>query len=136
MTSTREQPPLSLPVKQYRYFLSGFFQFEKKTVSNLAITGEQVFLLNEKSRVKIKPQKFHIIHWAHRQLVLTLGVCPRTLPARAREPCTLPPFSGMVRSTARFSSEARHTSSYNKQNERLIFEGKNKNFTGFPNKKH
>merc|ERR1740129_868778 len=31
----------------------------------------------------------------------TLGVCPRTLPARARDPCTFPPRSPTVTSTVR-----------------------------------
>ena len=42
---------------------------------------------------------------------LTLGVCPLTLPARAREPWTFPPSRGTVRSTVRFSRAARLTSS-------------------------
>merc|ERR1719361_2130932 len=33
----------------------------------------------------------------------TLGVCPLTLPARAREPWTFPPRRGTVRSMVRFS---------------------------------
>merc|ERR1719361_2601307 len=33
----------------------------------------------------------------------TLGVCPLTLPARAREPWTFPPLRGTVRSMVRFS---------------------------------
>merc|ERR1719410_2758381 len=41
----------------------------------------------------------------------TLGVCPLTLPARAREPWTFPPSRGTVRSTVRFSRAARLTSS-------------------------
>merc|ERR1719495_1154371 len=41
----------------------------------------------------------------------TLGVCPLTLPARAREPCTLPPFRGIVRSTDWFSRAPRLISS-------------------------
>ena len=45
------------------------------------------------------------------KLVITLGVWPLTLPARAREPCTLPPFRGMVRSMVWFSNTARFTSS-------------------------
>ena len=35
--------------------------------------------------------------------VLTLGVCPLTFPARAREPWTFPPRRGTVRSMVRFS---------------------------------
>merc|ERR1719439_53141 len=41
----------------------------------------------------------------------TLGVCPLTLPARAKEPWTLPPNNGTVKSTVRFSRTARLTSS-------------------------
>merc|ERR1712045_602628 len=33
----------------------------------------------------------------------TFGVCPRTLPARAKEPWTFPPKRGTVTSTAQFS---------------------------------
>jgi hypothetical protein len=84
----------------------------------------------------MKPPNIHIIHWPHSQLILTLGVCPRTLPARAREPCTLPPFRGMVRSTARFSSEPRHTSSCNKQKGVKGWKERKENFIGYPNSKH
>lgn len=41
----------------------------------------------------------------------TLGVCPLTLPARAKDPWTFPPSRGTVRSTVRFSRAARLTSS-------------------------
>merc|ERR1719334_318825 len=41
----------------------------------------------------------------------TLGVCPLTLPARAKEPWTFPPRRGTVRSMVRFSRAARFTSS-------------------------
>merc|ERR1719430_733275 len=51
----------------------------------------------------------------------TLGVCPLTLPARAREPCTLPPFNGMVRSMVWFSNTARFTSSSSGAPEQMRF---------------
>merc|ERR1719347_265648 len=41
----------------------------------------------------------------------TFGVWPLTFPARAREPWTFPPFSGIVRSIVWFSNTARFTSS-------------------------
>merc|ERR1719461_2276356 len=46
-------------------------------------------------RLLARPVFFFFFSWAS-----TLGVCPRTLPARAKEPWTLPPFSGSVTSTA------------------------------------
>merc|ERR1719495_1419441 len=46
----------------------------------------------------------------------TLGVCPLTFPALAREPWTFPPLSGTVRSSAWFSRKARLTSPSRRDN--------------------
>lgn len=35
----------------------------------------------------------------------TLGVCPLTLPARANEPCTLPPSNGTLKSNSMLPSD-------------------------------
>merc|ERR1719264_132202 len=41
----------------------------------------------------------------------TLGVCPLTFPARAKDPCTFPPSRGIVRSMVMFSRAETLTSS-------------------------
>merc|ERR1719309_327726 len=51
----------------------------------------------------------------------TLGVCPRTFPALAKDPWTFPPLRGMVTSTARFSRKPRLTSSSRGQPEQNRF---------------